>query len=249
MFRNERKNEIIRILSAQGYMTVADLSKLLFTSESSIRRDLIALEKEGLVQRSYGGVELSKNNARLVPFALRLHSRIREKKLMAEKAAALVGEKDVVFLDQSSSALFLAQELFRLRRNITILTNNLEILCSEQPPGVTVYATGGRVSGYRRCLIGENATPPFYNMWADFAFFSAGALTPEGVIFDNTLEEVKVKEAMLKNAAKKVFLCDSQKFDRYAGYRQCALNEVDYMVSEVSCKEKYKNIAPNVEFL
>lgn len=248
MFRNERKNEILKILSAQGYMTVAELSKLLYTSESSIRRDLVELEQETLVLRSYGGVELNKGNARSVPFALRLHSRIQEKKRIAEKAAALVGEKDIVFLDQSSSALFLAQELFRTKK-VTIVTNNLEIICSEQPAGVTVYATGGRVSGYRRCLIGENATGIFSQMRAEFAFFSSKALSPEGVIYDNSLEEVKVKEAMIQNAAKSVFLCDSEKFHKYAGYKQCDLNRVDYLINEGQTPEEFKSLAPNVRFL
>lgn len=248
MFRNERKNEILKILSAQGYMTVAELSKLLYTSESSIRRDLVELEQETLVIRSYGGVELAKSNARSVPFALRLHSRIREKKIMAEKAASLVGEKDIVFLDQSSSALFLAQELFRIRK-VTIVTNNLEILCAEQPAGVTVYSTGGRVSGYRRCLIGENATQIFSQMRADFAFFSSKAVSPDGVIYDNSLEEVKVKEAMMRNAAKTAFLCDSEKFEKFAGYKQCDLKTVDYLISEKDVPEKYIKLAPNTRFL
>ena len=248
MFKNERKNEILKILSAQGYMTVAELSKLLYTSESSIRRDLVDLERETVVVRSYGGVELAKSNARSVPFALRLHSRIREKKLMAKKAAELVKDKDIVFLDQSSSALFLAEELFRTKR-VTIVTNNLEILCAEQPAGITVYSTGGRVSGYRRCLIGESATDIFANMRADFAFFSSKALSPEGVIYDNTLEEVKVKKAMMAYAAKQVFLCDSEKFEKYAGYKQCDLAAVDAMISEAPVPEKFRKLAPNVEFL
>lgn len=248
MFKSERKNEILKILSARGYMSVTELSKLLYTSESSIRRDLAELEQETVVVRSYGGVELAKTNTRTVPFALRLHSRIREKKLMAEKALQMVGEKDIVFLDQSSSALFLAQELFRSRK-VTIVTNNLEILCAEQPAGVTVYSTGGRVSGYRRCLIGENATQVFSDIRADFAFFSSKALSPEGVIYDSTLEEVKIKQAMMANAEKSVFLCDNAKIGVYAGYKQCDLSAVDCMISEAEIPDKYRQIAPNVEFL
>ncbi len=248
MFKNERKNEILKILSTREYVTVTELSKLLYTSESSIRRDLVELEQETLVVRSYGGVELAKSNARSVPFALRLHSRIREKKVMAEKAAALVGEKDIVFLDQSSSALFLAQELFRTKK-VTIVTNNLEILCAEQPAGITVYSTGGRVSGYRRCPIGENATQIFSQMRADFAFFSSKAVSPDGVIYDNSLEEVKVKEAMMRNAAKTAFLCDSEKFEKFAGYKQCDLKTVDYLISEKDVPEKYIKLAPNTRFL
>lgn len=248
MFRNERKEEILKILSVQGYMTVAQLSKILYTSESSIRRDLIDLERETVVVRSYGGVELAKGNSRAIPFAQRLHNRIREKKVMAEKAVSLIKEKDIIFLDQSSSALFLAQELFRTRR-VTIVTNNLEILCADQPAGVTVYSTGGRVSGNRRCLIGEGATESFRNYRADFAFFSSEAVSPEGVIYANTLEEVKLKQAMMENAQTAVFLCDSQKFSKYAGYKQCDLSRLDYMISEAEIPREIQAFAPNATFL
>ena len=175
-------------------------------------------------------------------------NRIREKKIMAEKALQLIGERDIVFLDQSSSALFLAQELFRSRK-VTVVTNNLEIICADQPAAVTVYASGGRVSGYRRCLIGENAHRIFENMRADFAFISAKALSPEGVIFDSTLEEVRVKEVMMQNAAKTVFLCDSSKFGTYAGYKQCDLKDVDILISDEPVPESLRTLAPNTRFL
>lgn len=248
MFKNERQNEILKILAADGYATVEKLSKLLYTSESSIRRDLIDLEQDGMVMRSYGGVELAKNSSRAVPFTSRLHRRIQEKKRIAEKAAELVNEKDIVFLDQSSSALFLAQELVKTKK-ITIVTNNIEILSYDLPGGISVFSSGGRVSSYRRCLIGEDAGGIFQRIRADFAFFSSKCVAPDGNIYDSTMEEVLVKEAMLKNTAKKVFLCDSDKFDQYAGFRQCALSDVDYMVSEIDCREKYQHLAPNVTFL
>lgn len=248
MFKNERQNEILKILASDGYATVEKLSKLLYTSESSIRRDLIELENDNMVTRSYGGVELAKNNSRAVPFSSRLHRRTQEKKRIAEKAAQLVSEKDIVFLDQSSSALFLAQELVKTKK-ITVVTNNIEILSSDLPMGVSVYSSGGRVSSYRRCLIGEDAGGVFRRIRADFAFFSSKALSSDGYIYDSTLEEVLVKETMMANAAKKVFLCDSEKFDQYAGFKQCALSEVDYMVSEVDCRGKYQHLAPNITFL
>ncbi len=248
MFKNERQNEILKILASDGYATVEKLSKLLYTSESSIRRDLIELENDNMVTRSYGGVELAKNNSRAVPFSSRLHRRIQEKKNIAEKAAQLVNEKDIVFLDQSSSALFLAQELVKTKK-ITIVTNNIEILSYDLPMGISVYSSGGRVSSYRRCLIGEDAGGVFQRIRADFAFFSSKALSHDGYIYDSTLEEVLVKETMMANAAKNVFLCDSEKFDQYSGFKQCALSDVDYMVSEVDCREKYQHLAPNVTFL
>ena len=79
MYQNEREMEILKLLSAEPYITVKELSRILYTSESSIRRDLSAMEKRGIVRRSYGGVELSKSNVTVLPFNVRLHDRVQEK--------------------------------------------------------------------------------------------------------------------------------------------------------------------------
>ena len=249
MFKNERQQEILKILANKGYTTVEYLSSLMYTSESSIRRDLTELENKGLVLRSYGGVELTQNNNKLIPFSTRIHHRVKEKKHMAEKAAELVNDGDIVFLDQASSCLFLAQELMN-KKNITIVTNNIEILSAVSQSNLTIYSSGGRLSSTNTgCLIGEEAHEIFKKVRADILFFSAQGLSPDGIIYDCTLEEVSIRKTMLENAEKSVFLCDSEKFDRFSGYKQCPLSDITYMVSEVDCKEKYKNYSGNLQFI
>ena len=249
MYKNERQAEILAILTRDGYATVESLSKLMGVSKSSIRRDLILMEKADLVTRNYGGVELGvPKGPKRMSFNAQHHRRVEEKRIIAEKAAQLVSEKDIIFLDQSSVATFLAVELIKDKK-ITIVTNNIEILCMDLPYGVTVYSSGGRVSSIRRCLIGEDVNSVFGRVRADFAFMSAAAIAPDGMIYDNTIEDVTVRDAMMKNANKKVFLCDSEQFDTNAGYRQAHLSAMDYMICEAECQSKYQHIAPKVTFL
>ena len=240
MYKSERQAEILSILTRDGYATVESLSKIMGVSKSSIRRDLIIMEQAEMVTRNYGGVELgTPKGSRRVSFDV-LHSRrVEEKRIIAQKAAQLVEEKDIVFLDQSSVAKFLAVELIKDKK-ITIVTNNIEILSMDLP-----Y----RVSSLRRCLIGEDVNTVFGRVRADFAFVSAVAIAPDGMIYDNTIEDVMVRDAMMNNANKKVFLCDSEKFDTDASYRQCHLSVMDYMISEIDCRSKYQQIAPRTIIL
>ena len=85
MYQKERKQQILYLLQEKNEMTVSELSRLLFTSESSIRRDLQAMELSGLVKRTHGGVKLLGDNPTIVPFASRLHYKVAEKKKMAKK--------------------------------------------------------------------------------------------------------------------------------------------------------------------
>lgn len=232
MYKNEREHEIIKILSGEGYATVRQLSELLYTSESSIRRDLASLEKQGAVSRSYGGVELVKNDSNVIPFSTRAHHNISAKKIMAQKSSHLIHDGDIVFLDQSSSAFFVAHELLG-KAKITVVTNNIEIVSFLSQTDVEVISSGGRLyKSNRNCLVGDDAHHIFSEVHANILFFSAKALSAEGIIYDCTREEVCIRNTMLANAEKKVFLCDSEKFGKLSGYRQCSLQEIDYIITE-----------------
>ena len=216
MPRTERQQQIYEQLNEQGYTTVKKLSRLLYTSESSIRRDLAAMERLGLVRRSYGGAELSAGRNPVIPFDTRSYEHAAQKRRIAEKAVALIREGDVIFLDQSSTCYFLAQALTRFK-SLTVVSNNLEILSLLSHTSLTVIASGGVVSKVNNnCLLGGGAQRCFEEIYADWMFFSANALSLEGVVTDCTAEEVELRRMMMKNAAKTVFLCDSTKLGRRA---------------------------------
>lgn len=232
MYQSEREIEIQRILSQQNYATVKDLSRLLFTSEASIRRSLTVLEQRGIVRRSYGGVELLNGGNGIQPFTTRIHHNIPAKKEMARKAALLVKQGDIIFLDQSSSAFFVANELKR-RSDITVVTNNIEIVTLLSQTNMEVVCSGGRLSSNNRnCLMGEDAYHAFEMVHADIVFFSCNALSSNGIIYDCCREEVCIRNVMLQNADMKCFLCASEKKGKKAGYIQCSLEEVTCLISE-----------------
>lgn len=237
MYKNERELEILKILTREGYVTVRQLSRLLYTSESSIRRDLTSLEQQGMVVRSYGGVELAKNSSMVIPFSTRAHHNISQKKIIARKAAELVKDGDIIFLDQSSSAFFVANEIIN-KSNITVITNNIEIISFLSQYRVEVISSGGSLSrSNRNCLLGTDAHRIFAESHADILFFSTKSLSHEGIIYDYVREEICIRNTMLANAEKKVFLCDSTKFGSYAAYKQCTLEDVDCVISDKSREE------------
>lgn len=236
MYQNERELEIRKILTQKGYASVQELSQWLYASPSSIRRDLAALEKRGVVRRSYGGAELVKNSSQILPFSTRAHQNIPAKKAMARKAAKMVPDGGIVFLDQSSSAFFVACEL-QGRADLTVVTNNVEIISFLSQSKLEVISSGGRLSrSNRNCLLGSDTQRLFSQIRADVAFFSTKALSLDGIAWDCDREEVCMRAVMLENAAKKVYLCAAEKFGQYAGYRQCSLEDVDCMITEAENK-------------
>jgi DeoR family fructose operon transcriptional repressor len=128
MHNREREQQILNILnSTNGFVSTKQLCDMLFASESSIRRDLSELEKRNLVKRSYGGVLPATTFSNIVTFNQRTKQNVDQKREIAKKAASMIKEGQIIFLDQSSTAFYLADELVN-HRGITVVTNNIEIM-------------------------------------------------------------------------------------------------------------------------
>ena len=242
MLKTEREREILRIIEEKGgFATVRGLCDALFASESSIRRDLRALEGQGLIRRSHGGAQRNANPSGGIAFSSRTVQYAEEKRRMAALAARLVKNGDIIFLDQSSSAFYLAEALME-NRSLTFVTNNIEILSLLAEGPAKVYSSGGMLCPENRsCLVGEDAAAAFSRVHADLAFFSARSLSEDGVISDLSREEVLVREAMMKNAERTVFLCNLAKNGTRSAYLQCRLDEVDVYINENGVFER-KNL-------
>lgn len=250
MLNKEREQEIVNILkNTNGFVTVKQFCDTLFASESSIRRDLKVLESRGLIKRSYGGAVLQENFSNISTFRCRTRQNANEKREIAKKAVSLINDGDVVFLDQSSTSFFLAEELMS-RNSLTVVTNNIEILMLLSNSRVKVISSGGFLSEENRnCLMGGDAQKTFENVFADSLFFSVKALSDDGVISDCSTEEIAIRKSMLNNAQKIVLLCDSSKFGFRAPFKQCHLESVDYLISEGTAAFRFSEFQNKIQLL
>ncbi len=233
MLNKEREMEIVEILKIKGgFVTVKELCERLFASESSIRRDLKVLEQRGIIKRSYGGASMRGSFSNIATFSSRTRINTEAKKQIAKKAADLIEDGNIVFLDQSSTCFYLANELIN-KSSVTVITNNIEIIMLLSSTSLRIIASGGALSDENRnCLIGGDACRTFQGIYADLCFFSVNAVSNEGLITDCSIEEINVRNTMLKNADKCVLLCDSSKLGKRAHYRQCEITDIDMIICE-----------------
>ncbi len=247
--RNERYNEILDMLKVTTYATVESLAQQLHISSSSIRRDLATLEARGKVVRSHGGVELLETGRASVSFSLRFRENAGAKRRIAEKAAELVNDGDVVFLDGSTSAMYLAHKLAQ-KNGITIITNGVNAAQYLSDYKIKVICTGGTLdTDDRSMLVGSDALRMVREMRADWMFFSVSALDDDGKMYDFTREGVAVARQMMECARQKVCLCDSSKLGKTSTYWECDLGELDYLICDVPLTPIYGEAFPNTRFL
>ena len=225
---SKRQSEILKMLEENIYMSVNDLSGLTYTSPSSIRRDLSHLENLGLVDRSYGGVSLPEMNGRVAGFYNRTAKNIKEKRIVAQKAASLLSEGQSILLDSSTTAGFMIPHIARFNSAV-VFTNNLETAISAINHGIKTHCIGGSSNG-SVSLGGPAAYKALFDIRVDIMFFSSQSLSKDGEISDSTEEENFARKAMLERTKKTVFLCDSTKFNTSSLYTLTSLDNVDFAV-------------------
>ncbi len=244
MYKCERENEILELLNETEYATVDYLSRKMNISSSSIRRDLKSLEERGLVNRSYGGVKITNTTRKCIPFSLRSHESSPQKKQIAKAAAALINSGDIVFLDGSSTAYFVA-ELLPTIGSVTVVTNNIDVLNYLSRYDVKTYCTGGEISTENKTvLVGSYAQDFLNRIRADLAFFSVQGVSSNGDFYDCYSEEVAIRNLMLKNARRRVLLCDNSKWNRPSTFYQGSVRDIEYVVSDRDLNELFTDPTP-----
>lgn len=231
MFNIERQTQIMRIIEESKSITVQKLSKLLFASESTIRRDLTILEKTGRVRRTFGGVVLSEAAEREVPLQYRKVQNIEKKKIIAEKCKSYIENGNVIFLDASSSASFVVPHLTAFK-DLTVITNNPLTSVALGEHNIKNYCTGGLLLNNSVAYVGGSTADFILNVNADVLFFSCRGFGYDGALTDSSLEELYIKKLMMKNSKKKIFLCDKSKYGLTFVHKLCVKNEVDVILSE-----------------
>lgn len=231
-----RQEQILSILNERTFITVNELSKLTFTSASSIRRDLTYLQKNGLAKRTHGGVSLPNPVLGVASFFDRSNKNIKEKRTIAQKASVLLKEGQNILLDSSTTVTFLLPHIAKLK-SARVFTNNLSTALLAIELGIDTHCLGGHSMAGSVVLSGAETYAALSNIMADVLFFSSQSLDENGVVSDSTQEENYMRSLMMKSAKKSAFLCDGEKFGQTSLYRLCTLDEVDVCVFDRDFKE------------
>lgn len=227
----ERQREILNYLKRKQFATISDLAKIVWSSESSVRRDVKALEQKGYVKQIYGGVVLPEYEHSVMPISLRdpAHSSVKED--LARRAAEQLFDGATVMMDGSSTVRRITKYIGNFK-NLKIITNNQRIFSTCDSPEVRLYCTGGLYIPQSHIFVGSVAESYVNNINADILFFSSQAISDGGEISDSSEEETALRRAMLARAKKKVFLCDSSKLGLSRTFTLCTKDDVDMIICD-----------------
>ncbi len=211
----ERRQRILALLREKPGIKVSELAQKLSVSEGTIRNDLTALEQSNQLKRVRGGAVVREQQPVSHPsFASRMQVRSQAKEHIARRAAELVTDGDAILLDASSTVYYLAQFL-QNRRNLTVVTNGIEVARAlAKNPSNTVILLGGVLSPEGTSVTGLLSEQILKDLHIKTAFVSCYGFSLGMGLTEIDIHEAQIKSRMIASAEKVVALIDSSKFGR-----------------------------------
>lgn len=230
MLAEKRRSQLLELVRRQGFAPLPDLAKALQVSESTIRRDLAHLERDGAAQRTHGGAFYTGPSPNLPHFELRQSNQWDKKRAIAHAAARLIQDNQSVLLDGGSTTYELARLL--VGRPLQIVTNSLPVATLfAGAAGSDLIVVGGYVHGPTGTVQGPTAETMIRSLNVRWAVISAAGVNERG-LFNSNLQTAAAEQAMIDAAEEVIAGIDSTKFGHQALAHVCPLNRITRMVAD-----------------
>ncbi|MFG3253389.1 DeoR/GlpR family DNA-binding transcription regulator [Streptomyces sp. NPDC048172] len=233
----ERQQTLLRIVREDGRLDAAETAERLGVSAETIRRDLVLLERQGLLRRQHGGAVPAESLSLEPPTAERTGYQ-REKRRIAQAALEHVPTAGTVLIDAGSTTACLA-EMFPGDRELTVFTNTLPVaLALVGRPQLDVHTLGGRVRARTLAEVDHWAMRTLSEIRVDVAFLGTNAISVERGLSTPDTSEAAIKRLMFSAARRRILLADHHKVGRERLYQYAQLADVDLLVTDTGLSDE-----------
>lgn len=251
MYAAERHQQILAAARAEGRVDVAELARSLSVTPETVRRDLTALERHGLVRRVHGGA-IPVERLGFEPAIADREGRLAgEKERIARLALDQLPESGSVILDAGTTTVRFA-ELLPTDRELTVVTHSLPVaMLLAARPNLTLHILGGSVRGRTLAAVGDWTLRALEDIFADVAFLGTNGITVAQGLTTPDLAEAYVKRALVRSARRAVVLADHTKVGRADFVRVAPIDAVDTLITDSGLDHELRDelIAAGVEVL
>lgn len=236
MLSEERKKIILEKLKINSMVTLTELIDYIGASESTIRRDLQLLHKEGKLKKVHGGAisigdSYLKNDSKVV---LRQEINKNEKKEIAKFASNLVEDEEMIYIDAGTTTEFMIDYL--INKNITVVTNGIAHAKRLVDRNIKTYILGGEIKGVTEAIVGVKAVKDLENYNFSKGFFGTNGVSIQTGCTTPDANEAMVKTEAIKKCKKAYVLADKSKFDECSFITFCTMDDVIIITDKKNCK-------------
>jgi DeoR family transcriptional regulator, aga operon transcriptional repressor len=238
LLTGERRVRIGELVARNGSVRVNELSRLFGVTEVTVRNDLDAMAREGLLVRDRGGAIAHASTNLSTAFEKRALEHAEQKRRIGRAAAALVDNGETIILDAGSTVMEMARNLTE-EKSFTVVTTALNIATQVGAlPKVHVLVAGGFLSPETISTVGAIAERDLERLTVDKLFLSTQAFDVDTGLTDISLDVARVKAAMIRSARRIILLADSSKWGLSTFAKIAPLAEIDVLITDDGLSEE-----------
>ena len=235
MLKEERHQTILTQVELHNRVLLTDIAEKLDVSIDTVRRDVKELDQDSKLRKVHGGaisLGFITNSARNNNIYA-----LSQKIIIAEKAASLLKNGAVIFIDGGTTCLEFAR-IIPLDIQLTCFTLSLPVAMElNSKPNVDVIFVGGQISREAQITIGAMATNMLSEIKVDYSFIGTGYVDVSFGLTDFDWDIVQVKKAVIKASKKTVLLCISEKLNSQHRYKICDIKAINIMITELDSED------------
>lgn len=234
MLPEERQNTIVKIINEMGSVNVKELSARFAVTEDSIRKDLTALQKKGLLRKTYGGALKIEDHSKELYVSQRKKKYIADKQKIAKKIVRMLKEGEVIFLDVSTTNIEVAKLLKTAGMSLTVVTNMIDILLMMTGDEFNkLIFIGGTFDEGREGFVGAAANREIVRYRFDKAFLGVVGVNAErNAVMTYTLDDAATKEVILKCSKQAYMILETRKIAKDGNFVYAAIDDFTGAVIE-----------------
>lgn len=256
MSRKKRLLSILEEADKHGEVRVSVLANKFQVSEMTIRKDLNYLCQENLLKRTYGGAEKCAEHFYKRSAKDDVFIKASAKIALARTAYKEINDKDVIFMDGSSTCVYLAKIIKEHDQKGIVLVTNSVLVANEvlEALHVELILLGGKVQRNQAVTEGETVVEQLKKQRGNICFFSSNGIDIENGVTVVDYEQMLIKRSMIQNSAKSCLLADNSKLGKSYASKICETQELWKIIlsSDTNNEEKgrLKKLVPsNIEIV
>ncbi len=225
MLTKQRHEMILKLLEERGSITVTEIKEILDTSESTVRRDITALDKEGKLVKVFGGAVAIEQKVTAYEYTVAQKNDLNreEKCKIARYAATLIHPEDFIYLDAGTTTALMLDYIEDY--HVTFVTNAVAHAQKLVARGMKVLLIGGELKASTEAVVGNQAMRSLLEYHFTKGFFGTNGVTKKSGCTTPDANEAMVKRTAMEQCKESYILCDSSKFDQvssvtFAGFQE-----------------------------
>nr|WP_294530937.1 DeoR/GlpR family DNA-binding transcription regulator [uncultured Blautia sp.] len=239
----KRLRQMENYIRSYNTCTYEEICERFDISLSTVRRDMDELEHRGIIKKIYGGVMYDEeDNAQpsdLLRSGYTQYGSYKDR--IAEAAAALVEDQDIIILGSGTTVAHMAHHLAN-KKNITVITNNLMVIEEAKRYNFSVIGIGGNFDRNTGSFVGTITIKELENLNANKAFLSCNGFALTHGFSNVTDLEADIKKTTMKISSQTVILADQEKFDKMSLYKFAVPEQIHAVVTDKEPSEEYRKL-------